>query len=330
MTTILNDWDKAGTLLAAASRVVILTHVSPDGDAIGSLLGLGHALLATGRQVIMAVDEGVPPNLQFLPGSAQVLPSLAGVTTDLVIVVDCSDERRVGKVGEAARRLQTPWINIDHHVTNVAYADANIMDPAFVSASEAVLNWLHKLNLPLSPDVAQCLLCGLVTDTLCFRISSVTAVTFAVAQELMAAGANLSEIVQNTIARMPTSALLLWKQVMPSVRIEDQVTWARLTLADKQAAAFDDKNSDGGLVSFLLQADDAYISCIFKEKENNQVEISLRSVPGFDVGAVAFNVGGGGHKQASGATLDGTIDEVEAKIIPLLKAAAQAGAPLFH
>lgn len=330
MTTMLSDWDKAGTLLAAASRVLILTHVSPDGDAIGSMLGLGHALLATGRQVTMAVDEGVPPNLSFLPAAQQIRPTAEGVTADLVIVTDCSDERRVGKVGEAARKLQVPWINVDHHVTNTAFADANIMNPAFVSASEAVLRWLHKLDLPLSTDAAQCLLCGLVTDTLCFRISSVTAETFAVAQELMAAGANLSEIVQNTIARMPTSALLLWKQVMPSVRIEDQVTWARITLANKQAAAFDDKNSDGGLVSFLLQADDAYISCIFKEKENNQVEISLRSIPGFDVGTVAFSVGGGGHKQASGATLDGTLDEVEAKIIPLLKQAALSGTPLFH
>jgi phosphoesterase RecJ-like protein len=322
------DWDQAADLLASAARVIILAHVSPDGDAIGSMLGLGHALAGLGKQVTLAVDEGTPPYLAFLPGAASIRADLAGVAADLVIVVDCSDERRTGEVGKAARVLALPWINLDHHVTNTGFADANIMDPAFVSSSECVLRWLWRLDAPISPDCAQCLMCGLVTDTLCFRISAVTAETFKIAQHLMVAGANMPQIVQNTIARMPTSALWLWSKIMPTVKLEDHVTWVRMSLEAKREAAYDDSN-DGGLVSWMLQAEDAHISCVLKEREGHAVEFSLRAKPGFDVSKVAFQLGGGGHTLASGATVSGTFEEVEARLLPLLKEAARTGALLY-
>lgn len=320
--TVMNDWVPAKELLTPAQRVIILTHISPDGDAIGSMVGLGNALMSIGKQVIMAVDGGTPSNLRFLPGSSEVRSNLDGVTADLVIVVDCGDEKRIGKVGEAARLLNLKWINLDHHATNTGFADANIMDPAFVSASECVLRLLRWLGIDPTVDAAQCLLCGLVTDTLGFRISAVNAETFGLAQQLMAAGANLTMIVQNTISRMPTSALRLWGQVMPTVQIKDHVAWVHLTLAAKKAANYSDESGDGGLVSFLLQADDVNVSCVMKEQESGKIELSIRSKPGFDVSTVAFSLGGGGHKQAAGATLEGTLDEVEVRVIPLLVAVA--------
>jgi phosphoesterase RecJ-like protein len=323
----MNDWEPVKELLLPAQRVIILTHVSPDGDAIGSMCGLGNALISMGKQIIMAVDGGTPANLRFLPGALDVRSTLDGASADLVIVVDCGDEKRVGKVGEAARKLNLKWINLDHHATNTGFGDANIMDPAFVSASECVLRLLRWLGINPTTDAAQCLLCGLVTDTMGFRISSVTADTFGLAQQLMAAGANLTMIVQNTIARMPTSALRLWGQVMPTVQIKDHVAWVRLSENAKRDAGYTDETGDGGLVSFLLQADDVNISCVFKEKEDNQVELSIRSKPGFDVGIVAFGLGGGGHKQASGATIPGTLDEVESRVIPLLVTAANTTLP---
>ena len=187
------------------------------------------------------------------------------------------------------------------------------------------------MHAPIKADAAQCLLCGLVTDTLCFRTSSTTSATLGMAQRLMEYGGDLSYVVQHTVSRMATNTLKLWGQVMPTVRIEDHVIWARITLAARQAAdgAGGGDTKDGGLSSVLVQADTAFISCVMHEKENNQVELSFRAVPGFDVSKVAVSIGGGGHILASGATIPGTLDEAEARVIPLLKEAARSGAPAF-
>jgi phosphoesterase RecJ-like protein len=326
----MTDWNEAGALLEGAQQVIILTHVSPDGDAIGSLLGLGHALRSVGKSVTLAVDEGVPDNLRFLPGAAEIQASLNGAQAGLVIAVDCGDESRTGKVGQEARALNVPLINLDHHRTNTLFGDANLVDVATVASAEGVLDWLDHLGIALTPETAQCLLCGLVTDTLCFRTDNVTAVTLSKAQRLMASGAALSFIVQNTVSRMPTAAIKLWAHVMPTVHIEDHVIWAKVTRAARLASGFPEGVDvpDGGLVSLLIQADEAYISCVLREKDDGSVELSIRAVPGFDVSGVAVSLGGGGHKLAAGATLPGPLAEVEAKAIALLREAARAGSPV--
>lgn len=327
MTAIASDWAQAQKLLTNAQRILILTHVGPDGDAIGSQVGLGHSLRSVGKTVTMVVDEGAPGYLRFLPGSAEVRPTLDGVQADLVIAVDCSDEARVGQAGEAARKLGVPWINLDHHRTNTLFANANIVDADFVATAEGIIYWLDKLGIAITSDTAQCLLCGIVTDTMCFRINTVTAGTFGLAQRLMADGAKLTTIVQNTLNRMPTATIRLWGQVMPTAQIEDHVVWVKITNAARAIAGYPD-HDDGRLVSLLLQADDAYISCVFRELDENnvaKVELSLRAKPGFDVSTVAFAIGGGGHLLASGATVPGTLDEVEVRVIPMLKEAAKPG-----
>jgi phosphoesterase RecJ-like protein len=320
--------ERAKVLLDAASRIVVLTHVSPDGDAIGTLLGVGHALRQLGKTVTLAVDEGVPPGLRFLPGSADVRDHLTGVQADLVVAVDCGDENRMGEVGKAARALAVPLINVDHHPTNTRFGDVNIIEGRTVASAEVVLDLLDDWQWPLTPDVAQCLLCGLVTDTLCFRTSNVTADTLGKAQRLMQAGGDLTYVVQNTVNRMSTDIIRLWGQVMPTVRIEDHVIWAVVTREARRVANVNGSTKDGGLVSLLLQADEAYISCVLTEKDDDKIELSFRAIPGFDVSQVAANLGGGGHVQASGATVSGTLSDVEARVIPMLKEAARAGSPV--
>jgi phosphoesterase RecJ-like protein len=319
------DWDKAKTLLDGAQRIILLTHITPDGDAIGSSLGLGHALRSRGKQITWAVDEGAPGNLRFLPGADQIQKSLNGAQADLAIVTDCSDERRMGEIGKAVRALNLPLINLDHHITNTLFADANLVDALTAAAAEGVLDWLDRLEIPLTLEAAQCLLCGLVTDTLCFRTDNTTAATLNKAQRLMTAGGDLSAIVQRTVSRIPAAVVRLWGLVMPTVRLEDHVIWVKIAQAASKTAGAP-AGKDGGLVSLLLQADDAYIACVLTESEA-VTEISLRAVPGFDVSGAALSLGGGGHKLAAGAPVSGSLDEVEARVIPLLKAAARVGKP---
>src|SRR5262249_115973 len=125
---------------------------------------------------------------------------------------------------------------------------------------------------------------------------------------------------------IPTAAIRLWGQVMPTVKLEENIIWAKIAREARKAAGFVD-GTDGGLVSMLIQAEDAYVSCVMREQDNGTVELGFRAVPGFDVSKVAVVLGGGGHTLASGATVPGPLDEVEARVIPMLKETVKEGAP---
>ncbi len=320
------DWELANRLLRGAQQPILVTHTQPDGDAFGSLLGLGNALSAVGKTPILAVEGGMTDRFRFLPNADSVRANLEGVTGDLAIVLDCSDERRPGALMTPIKALGVPIINLDHHRTNTLFGAANLIDPTWVSTTEGALDWLDQLGIALTPDVAQCLLCGLVTDTLCFRTDSVKADTLGKAQRLVDAGANLNYLVQKTLSTVQTGVIRLWSQVMPTVKLEDGVIWVKISAAARQAAGAPERG-DGDLVGFLLQAEDAYIAAIFREQPDGTTDISFRAVPGFDVARVATQLGGGGHTLAAGATLQGTPDQVEAEVIAALKQAVRQGTP---
>jgi phosphoesterase RecJ-like protein len=257
-------------------------------------------------------------------------PEGAALAYDLIISVDSSDPERLGKCGEALRNSGRPLIQLDHHQTNLLFGDANLVNAAQASACEVVLDWLDRLGWTLSPEVAQSLLTGIVTDTLCFRTSNVTAETFEKAQRLMRAGAALVEIVQYTMARMSTNLIRLYGRVLPKMQIEKGVIWVAVTREDFAAAGMQNGNYTG-LSGYLIQADEACISASFIATNGNDVECSFRAVPGYDVGQIALRLGGGGHVLAGGCTLRGvTLEEALAQVLPLLQAEAARGKPVYQ
>ncbi len=323
----------AEELVEAAKRIVILTHVNPDGDAIGSLMGLTLALRNLGKDVIPVVDGGTPHHLAFIPGSEGVHADLKDITADqidLVISVDASDAPRIGEAGKLAIAFGKPIIVIDHHKTNTMFGTVNMVDDATPATAEVLLDWFDSMEISLTKDIAYCLLTGLVTDTLCFRVNSVTGDTLGKAHRLMAAGAPLNTICQQTVNRRSTGALRLWAHVMPTMQIADGVIWAVVDLASRKAAQYEEEGGAGGLVQLLNEADEANIAAVFVEKADSKVELHFRAQPGFDVATVALALGGGGHVLASGATVDGTLETVIARVIPLLKEAVQNGVPVLN
>ena len=165
---------------------------------------------------------------------------------------------------------------------------------------------------------------GLVTDTIGFRTSHVVPNTLEIAHQFMLAGGPLIDIINRTLVSKPFSTLNLWKQAFPSVQFKDGIISAVITPENMKAAGLTEM-TDGGLVSTLVAADEVLIAVIFKELPDNRVELSFRSKFGVDVGSVAFALGGGGHKQAAGATVAGTVEEVKARVMPMLVAAAAQG-----
>lgn len=324
MTTTNPDWAAATAAIDNAQRVLLVTHLNPDGDAIGSLLGLANALSVRGITYDMAVDGGVPEYLAYLPGAERVLPALTEGSWDVMVSLDSSDEARTGDCGVYGRANSRVVVNLDHHPTNTMFGQIFIVIPTAVAAAEIVHQWLIEMGQPVTPDVARPLLTGLITDTRGLRTSNVHAGTLGLAQALVEAGASLAEVALRVLDNRPYNDIELWKQAMPSVQMDGVVISANVTVDNLRAAGLDEV-SDAGLVSMLLSVDTAMISVVFQETFENAVEISLRSKPGYDVSWVAVSCGGGGHRQAAGASIPGTLEDVRARVLPLLQQEAQRG-----
>jgi phosphoesterase RecJ-like protein len=317
-TTATIQWNEGAHAIREAGSILLVTHIHPDGDAIGSLLGLANALWARGKQVDTVVDGGVPKFLQFVPSADRVLSELTVGQWDVMISLDSSDEERTGKSGEFGRAHSAKVINLDHHATNTMFGDLHIVVPEAVAATEIVFDWLNRMGDPITTPVATALLTGLVTDTIGFRTSNVKPVTLHIAQALIEAGASLTEIMTRTLNSHPYSFVEIWKHALPTVQLSDGVISAEITQAHIQEIGLSEI-PDTGLVSWLVSVDEAKVSALFKEQPDNTVEVSLRSKVGYDVAHIAFKLGGGGHKQASGATVTGTLSEVKTRVIPMLR-----------
>ena len=214
---------------------------------------------------------------------------------------------------------------IDHHITNTCFGDINWVNPACVATCQMLVELADTLDIPLEGGLAECLLTGIVTDTLCFRTSNISAAVLAAATRLVQAGADLAAITARTLNHRPYSLLRLWGEVLPTVQLEDRIIWA--TISRDQFAESGYPGYDVNLSSFLVTVDEADISAVFIEKTDEKgrsaVECSFRAKPGYSVSDVAFAFGGGGHPPASGCTILGALPEVTSKVVSALKSAHQ-------
>jgi len=310
-----------------ARRILVISHISPDGDAIGSLLGLGWALEWLGKEHVLACADPVPRNYRYLPGSERIVqdPDPRGV--DLVISLDESDQERMGTAYDAEALRGVPLANIDHHVTNVRFGTWNWVDPSKAAAAELVLELVDRLGVPLDENIAICLLNGLVTDTRGFRTPGTGVQELKAAIRLMEAGASLRRVTHYALNRRPYSSIRLWGMALQTVRLDGRIIWGEVTQAMQREVGGGDV-SNGGLVNFLLAAEEADVAVVFTETEDGNVEVGIRSVAGVDVSGVALALGGGGHPQAAGCTLPGPLSVARERVLRALAAAIQDQEPL--
>ena len=304
-------------LIKSAERILIVTHISPDGDAIGSLLGLGWAMRATEKEIILACADSIPSPFHFLPGYTYITREPIG-SFDLVIGLDASDPQRLGTPWQRASQGQVPTIVIDHHVTNLAFGTVNWVDTRAAATAEMVFDLIKAMKLPLDHNAATCLLCGIVTDTRGFRTSNTTPRTLAIATQLMEAGADLNLITEQTLNRKPLAVLRLWGMALSNMQMRNQILWSTITQKMREETGVNE-NGDGGLVNTLISANEANIAVVFTEREENQIEVGLRAKPGFDVSKVALALGGGGHPQAAGCTNSGPLEVAQERVLTALE-----------
>ncbi len=302
--------------IGAAGRVLAITHVAPDGDAIGSLTGLGLALRRLGKRVTLACDDPAPATVSFLPAAGDIRQPGSFPTTgyDLIFALDCGDEERMGRSFADLRQPRPPVINIDHHVTNTCFGDIDLVAPETTSTAELLTELFARLNLPLDPAIATCLLTGIVTDTLGFRIVSVTPRTIRLTGDLMEAGANLAEITMQALNLKPLATLRLYERGLRHLRFEDGLLWTAISFAEQQAAGLASASSSG-LVSLLGNTLEAAMGVVLLEQADGQINVSFRCRPPWDVAGLATGLGGGGHRLASGCTLPGPLAEAERLVV---------------
>jgi bifunctional oligoribonuclease and PAP phosphatase NrnA len=311
-------------MLRLSGHSLVMSHISPDGDAIGSLLGMGWLLRELGQDPTLVCSDPVPQEFQFLPGCSAVLTVAPPRLWDTVICLDASDPARLGSAYQPDSYGATPVIALDHHITNLRFASINWVDPSAAATAQIVGNVVDALEHPFSLNVATCLLTGLLTDTRGFRTSNVTYDVLNLATRLVGIGANIADLTQRTLNYKPFGIIRLWGPALTQARLDQGVVWTALTHEMRTSVGSPD-GGEGGLVSFLLNAPEANVSAVFSEKGEHSVEVSLRSRPGWDVSGVAFGLGGGGHPQAAGCTLEGTLAQVVTQVLPLLQAVAGAG-----
>jgi len=311
-------WAEAEGLLRRARSILAVTHVSPDGDAIGSLLGFTHALRGLGKTVTPACQDPPHPRFNYLRGARDVRQSAEG-HFDLLVALDTSDLARLGTIFLPAQHGHLPMIVIDHHVTNLNFGTVNIVEPAASSTAEIVLKLLKRMALPITPDIASALLTGVITDTLGFRTSNTTSSTLATAVELMQHGASLSEIIRQALVMRSFDSLRLLGAGLSNAKLEGRLAYATLSQKLRQELGVKEERGDGGLVGTLITAYEVDVAAVFVELTNGEIEVGLRAQPGFDVSQVALELGGGGHAAAAGCTLPGPMRDAVNRVIPRLK-----------
>ncbi|HJO34049.1 MAG TPA: DHH family phosphoesterase [Anaerolineales bacterium] len=309
---------KARDWLHAAEHICVLSHTSPDGDAVGSVLGLMWALRAAGKRVSPALPDKVPSTFTFLPGSAEVAQQVPA-DADLLVALDTADLERAGSL---SRDLARPIdINIDHHISNSGFGRINLVASNTTATAEYLVGLLQAFGLALDGQVANCLLTGLVTDSLGFRTNSTGSATLATARKLLQYGGKLHEIYERTLHRRSFEAVKLWGQALGVARCEDGLAWTQVTLAGKAEIGYT-AIGDADVISQLTAIEGAEVAVVFVERPDAEVKISWRSVSGLDVAAIAQHFGGGGHQAAAGANIHGaTLVQAERDVLKRTRAA---------
>lgn len=301
--------------LGAAQKVLIASHVRPDGDAIGSLIGLGLALQNAGKTVQMVLVDGVSSSFRYLEGSDQVRKEPDG-EFDTFITVDCADYKRVGKVFES---YGSPDVNIDHHITNQRFGKLNLIEGQEVATAAILTKRLPAWGYKITQPIAAALLTGIITDTLGFRTANITAEALRQSAALMDTGVDMSDIYMRGLILRSLPAARYWGAGLSRLESSDGIIWSALSLEDRETCGYSG-NDDADLINMISAIDGHKVGMIFVEQHDNHIKVSWRALEkGVDVSPIANHFGGGGHAAAAGADIPGTLSEIQPLVLKTTK-----------
>ena len=296
--------------------MLIMGHIDPDADCLGAMLALQLAFQNKRRVVTALTASEIPDNLLFIPNVQTIVPlaSYQG-KPDLVVLVDCSDLARAGAASLAQTLQGVPMIVIDHHESAVADGDLLFIEPQASATSELIYDLLVAGKLCFNKELATCLYAGIVSDTGGFRYQNTTPSSLVCASHLLAYGVDTQEIrVQLFESRSLASIKVMGTAMVSLQKAEPWLVYMQLTLADKEKYGARPQDCNN-IVNYALYTQGAELALLFDEMAPNQIKVSFRSRKHYNVGKVAFQLGGGGHAGAAGATIAKPLAETVALVI---------------
>ena len=302
-----------------AESIVILTHETPDGDAIGSSLAMKVALKQLGKNADVIIKE-VPRTFNFLPGSEEIKDNSEIKSYDLAISLDCADLKRLVANEYFENAKQT--IVIDHHGSNKMYGDINFVNPVAPACCQILIGMFQYFDINIDKELGTCILTGIITDTGGFRYSGVTPETFEFTADLLQKGVNVSDIYKRVLQTKTKANFELMRRTLDRIEfLEDgKVTFTYITNKDLEEvnAGIGDHE---GLVEIGRDVEGVEVSVFVREKdeEENTYKVSMRSNDYVNVSDVCLMFGGGGHEKAAGAVLQGSLEQVKQKVMNELK-----------
>lgn len=309
-------------VLRSAERIAIAAHVRPDGDAVGSVMGLALSLRAMGKTVYALLEDGVPLNLMFLPETVTVLtPPYADFEIDVAVALDTATHERVGDQTKTALARAPFLIDIDHHPTNPGYGDLNHVDGVQPAVGQIIYELLQTGGFPITDAVMQHLYTAISTDTGSFQYSSTNARTHHIAGEMLAAGLDSSRLAQLLYQTYPARRLLLLRAMLNemNLRADNRIASWQFTRALMDEVQVQPGDTEG-LIDTLRMIDSVVTAVIFEEMADGKIRVSARSKDQrLDVSAVCGQFGGGGHRMASGARMRGPIQEAAETFLTALE-----------
>ena len=305
-----------------SQTICVVGHVRPDGDCIGSQLGLAYALQNQGKKVVCWNQDAMPKKLAFLDPEELLQQPQPGQEFDCVIATDCASFERLGSI-TACIQDRKLFINIDHHRSNTRYADINWVDGRQPSTGELVFRLLRCANWAITPAIADCLFTAISTDTGSFQYPSTRPNTYYVAGKLVDRGADLAKVCNEVYQSYPLSRVQLLRHVFNRFRLthSNQIAYFWLKKEDYTRTGAEPDDSEG-LIDHIRAIEPVVVACVFEELEPELTRISLRSKSDkVDVSEIARQFDGGGHSAAAGARIPGKPATVQRAVLSALKKA---------
>jgi phosphoesterase RecJ-like protein len=296
-------------MLADARQIAVVSHERPDGDAVGSILGLALSLRKRGQLAVPVLAGGLPRMYDFLPGAGDVAAAVPE-GTDLLVAVDCAELSRAAIPGLPL----AAGLNVDHHPTNTRFARVNLVDPTAAATAQVLYVSSPALELPVDREVATNYLAGIVTDTIGFRTPNTSPTVLRLAADLEQRAGALPEVYDRLLNLRSFAAARYWGAGLVHLERQGGLLWTRLGLEDRLAAGYS-ASDDADLVNLLGTIEGVEVCVVFIEQSGGQVKVSWRSKNGLDVSRLAQAFGGGGHEPAAGATIAGTLDDVMPRVL---------------
>ena len=292
-------------------RFVLTSHARPDGDAVGSALACCQVLRAMGKHADVVLHDGVPRIYRSLPFADQVLQAdTVQGNYEAAIILECDSIHRTRLEGLQNRFL----ISIDHHATGRPFAHVNWIDPHAVATAEMVFRLAREAGVKFSPEIATCLYTALMTDTGSFMFQGTTDNTFALARELVLAGADPAHCARGIYFAHSSAKLRLLGEALRNLNLEGHLGWIWVTQKQMERCGAKEEDCEG-LVNYVLSIGDVEVAAFFRELSDGRYRVSLRSKGKLNVARVAEIFGGGGHECASGCAVDGPLAEAVQRVL---------------